>query len=40
LNKRNRDELLHLGLGFYLAIEIREEEEGDALEDFHTEDTT
>jgi hypothetical protein len=35
---RVRDELLDLGLGFYLGFGIEEGEEGDALEAFHTED--
>jgi hypothetical protein len=35
---RIKDELLDLGLGFYLGFEIGEGEEGDVLKAFHTED--
>jgi hypothetical protein len=35
---RNRDEPTDLGLGFYLGFRIEEEDEGNALEAFHTED--
>jgi hypothetical protein len=35
---RIKDELLDLGLGFYLEFEFGERQEGDALEAFHTED--